>query len=178
MVTAPVRVPEAVGLKTALIVQLPPAGIELPADGQFPVPPKAKSPLIIIPAVIVRAEPPVLLSMAVPMALVVPTGVLGNGSGLGEIVTEEPELAPVPVRLMVWGLFEALSVRVTVPVRVPVAVGLKVTLMVQLPAAATELPQLSVSAKSPLTAMLLMARLTVPPLVRVATLAVLVVPTA
>ena len=84
----------------------------------------------------------------------------------------------VPVRLTAWGVLEALSLIVSVPVRVPVAVGLKVTLMVQLPPAATELPQLSVSAKSPLTAMLLMARLTVPPLVRVAALAVLVVPTA
>ena len=61
----------------------------------------------------------------------------------------------------------ALSLIVTVPVRVPAAVGLKVTLMAQLPPAATELPQLSVSAKSPLTAMLVMARLTVPALVRV-----------
>ena len=50
----------------------------------------------------------------------------------------------VPVRLMVWGLVGALSVIVTVPVRVPATVGLKVTLMVQLPLAATELPQLLV----------------------------------
>ena len=71
---------------------------------------------------------------------------------------------------------EALSLIVTVPVRVPVAVGLKVTLMVQLPPAATELPQLLVSVKSPLIAMLLMVKLAVPPLVRVETLAVLVVP--
>jgi hypothetical protein len=84
---------------------------------------------------------------------------------------------PVPVRLRVWGVLEALSLIVTVPVRLPVAVGLKVTLMVQLPPAATELPQLSVSAKSPLTAMLVMAKLMVPALVRVEDRAALVVPT-
>ena len=51
---------------------------------------------------------------------------------------------PDPVRLAVCGLPVALSVTETVAVRVPVAVGLNVTLIVQLPAAATELPQLLV----------------------------------
>ena len=50
----------------------------------------------------------------------------------------------VPVRLMVWGLVGALSGIVTVPVRVPAAVGLKVTPMLQLPPAATELSQVLV----------------------------------
>ena len=49
--------------------------------------------------------------------------------------------APVPVRLTVWELPDALSVIVTIPVRVPVAVGVKVTLMVQFALAAKELPQ-------------------------------------
>ena len=53
---------------------------------------------------------------------------------------------PVPVRRAVCGLLVALSVTVTETVRAPKAVGVKVTLMVQLPPAATELPQLLVSA--------------------------------
>ena len=51
---------------------------------------------------------------------------------------------PVPVKLTTWGLPEALSVTLTVPVRVPAAVGVNFTLMLQLPPAATELPQLLV----------------------------------
>jgi hypothetical protein len=55
----------------------------------------------------------------------------------------------VPVRLAVCGLLVALSVTVSVAVRVPAAVGVKVTLIVQLAPAASELPQLFDSAKSP-----------------------------
>ena len=43
MVTVPVRVPVVVGVKLTLIVQLAPAATE---PLQFPVPAKAKSPLI------------------------------------------------------------------------------------------------------------------------------------
>src|SRR5215471_11279542 len=62
----------------------------------------------------------------------------------GEIVREE--LTPVPLRLEVCGLFEALSLTVRVPVRVPAVVGVKVTEIVQLPPAATWLPQVFVCA--------------------------------
>ena len=51
---------------------------------------------------------------------------------------------PVPVRLAVWGLPLALSVRVMAALRVPVAAGVKVTLIVQLVPAATLDPQLLV----------------------------------
>jgi hypothetical protein len=51
---------------------------------------------------------------------------------------------PVPVRLTLCGLLAALSVKVIAPVRVPTAVGVKVTLIVQLPAAATNVPQVLV----------------------------------
>ena len=57
---------------------------------------------------------------------------------------------PVPLRFAVWGLLAALSERVSVPVRFPVAEGLKATLTVQLAFAGTESPQLLVWAKSPL----------------------------
>jgi hypothetical protein len=54
--------------------------------------------------------------------------------------------APVPERLTVCGLPAALSEMLTVAARVPAAVGVNVTLIVQLPLAATELPQVLVSA--------------------------------
>src|SRR5271157_4354543 len=61
---------------------------------------------------------------------------------------------PVPVNATVW--VPVGRVKVSVPVRVPVAVGAKVTLMVQLLPAAIELKQLWVCVKSPLVAIPLM----------------------
>src|SRR5437868_14330879 len=61
--------------------------------------------------------------------------------------------APVPVSDTFCGLLEAESVRVSVPVRVPPAVGVKVTLTVQLAPAARLLPQLLLCEKSPLVVM-------------------------
>jgi hypothetical protein len=74
---------------------------------------------------------------------------------------------PVPVRLTVWVVGLALSVMVTTPVLVPVAVGLKVTLRVQLAPAARLEPQVLVWEKSPLTAMLVMLRVALPVLLKV-----------
>ena len=65
------------------------------------------------------------------------------------------------------GLPGALLVMVSVPVRAPVAVGLKLTFSVQKPATPRPLPQLFVTEKSPVVAMLLMARAAVPVLVKV-----------
>ena len=77
----------------------------------------------------------------------------------------------MPVRLTLWGLPVALSVKVTAAVRVPLAAGVKVTLIVQLAPAATELPQLLVWAKSPgfvpVSAMLVTVKAALPVLVRV-----------
>ncbi len=56
---------------------------------------------------------------------------------------------PVPVSHTLCGLPDALSATVTEPDRVPTAAGVKVTLMVQLAPGARELPQVFVSAKSP-----------------------------
>ena len=92
-----------------------------------------------------------------------------------------PDETPDPVRPAVCGLPVALSVTVTVALLVPDAAGVKVTLMVQLPAAATELPQLLLWAKSPalvpVTAILVTLRAALPELDRVTALAALVVPT-
>ena len=69
---------------------------------------------------------------------------------------------PVPVRRTVWVAGLALSVMVTTPVLVPVAVGLKVTLRVQLALAARLEPQVLVWEKSPLAVMLVMLRVALP----------------
>ena len=80
----------------------------------------------------------------------VPTFWLANVSDVGESVA--PGATPVPLRLAVCGLPLALSVTVKVPVLVPVAAGRKVTLIVHWAPAASELLQLLVWAKSPLSA--------------------------
>jgi hypothetical protein len=63
---------------------------------------------------------------------------------------------------MVVGLFTALLVTVTDPVREPAAVGVNVTLIVQLAPTARVVPQLFVCAKSPLAAMELIVAAVVP----------------
>lgn len=81
----------------------------------------------------------------------------------------------VPERLTTWGEPEALSVTVRVPVLTPVAAGVKVTLMVQLEPPAMPVPQVFVSAKSPLAEMLVV-RAALPTLKSVTVCAALVVP--
>lgn len=86
---------------------------------------------------------------------------------------------PTPLRLTVWVLPATpllLSVMVSAPVRVPLAVGVKVTLIMQLAPAARLPPQLLVWAKSPLVAMLEMVSGPVPVLERVTFCAALAVP--
>jgi hypothetical protein len=84
---------------------------------------------------------------------------------------------PLPLRLTTCGLPEALSVIVSAPVLLPVAVGVKLTLTVQLPLGAmVALPQL-LDWKLPVTAILLMMRLLVPVLV-ILRFVVAVAPTA
>src|SRR5437879_4558254 len=84
------------------------------------------------------------------------------GDAVGAIV-------PVPVSATVCGLPVALSSAETAPVREPAAVGVKVTEIVQVPAAATEAPQVLVWLKSPLPAMLVIVRAAVPVLDNVRT---------
>jgi hypothetical protein len=56
---------------------------------------------------------------------------------------------PVPVRLRVWGLPDALSVTLNAPTRVLTALGVKVTSIVQPTPGLSVAVQLFVSAKSP-----------------------------
>jgi len=90
---------------------------------------------------------PELVRSIVWGGLTAPTGWLpivrlaGERLGLGA--------PPVPLRLTLRGLLAPLTASVTAAVRVPVAVGWKVTVIVQLASAASELPQVLDSAKSP-----------------------------
>ncbi len=96
---------------------------------------------------IVSGAVPLLVSVTACAALVLPTCWLPKLRLVGERVTAGAVGAtPVPVRLTLCGLPAALSVIDTVPVRVPVAVGVNVTLIVQLAAAATDAPQVFVCA--------------------------------
>ena len=85
--------------------------------------------------------------------------------------------APVPVSDTFCGLLEAESVSVSVPVRVPPAVGVKVTLTVQLAPAARLLPQLLLCEKSPFVVMELNVTAPAVSLVAVTVFAALLVPT-
>ncbi len=69
---------------------------------------------------------------------------------------------PVPVSETVCGLPVALSVMLSAPVLVPVAVGRNVTRMAQLAPAARLEPQVLVWEKSPLVLMLLMLSVVLP----------------
>jgi hypothetical protein len=89
-------------------------------------------------------------------------------------------LPQVPVRATVCGLPAALSDALRVALRVPLAEGVKVTLMGHVASAATELPHVLVSAKSPALApvsMMLVMLSGAPPLFVIVTAwALLVVP--
>ena len=83
--------------------------------------------------------------------------------------------APVPDSATVVGLLVALLVTVSVPVRVPDAVGRKLTLTVQEAPAAIDVPQVLVCGKSPLTETPETVAAAVPVLVTVTAWAALVV---
>jgi len=181
MLTVAVRLPGAVGVNETTIVQVLPAATELP---QVFV--SAKSPALVpvtVRLVMLKLALPVLVRTTAWPVLVVPTLSLGKDKAEVERLTAGtvPAPVPMPVKLTVWGLLAALSVKVKVAVRLPAMVGVKVTLTVQLLSAATELPQVLVSSKSPASvpvmAMLLRASAALPELLRVTDCAEPVVPT-
>ena len=79
---------------------------------------------------------------------------------------EREKSAPVPLRLTAW-LAPALSVTLSVPLRLPAVEGVMVTLIAQVAPAATALPQLLVSANCPEAATPPMLTLALPVLVTV-----------
>ena len=95
---------------------------------------------------VIEAVPGVFVSVIVCEALVLPTVVVGKVRLLTE--KEIVPSCPVPERLMDCGLFAALSLTFTWPVRAPIPTGSKITLMVQLLEGASDAPQLLVAMKS------------------------------
>jgi hypothetical protein len=142
----------------------------------------AKSPALVpaIPTVeIVSGAVPAFCSDAVCDELVVPTSWLANVRLVGVSVTTGA--VPLPLSVTLCGLPVALSVTVTLAVRLPVAAGEKVTEMVQPALAASVDGHVFVCVKSPafvpVTPMLEMVSEPVPVFVRVVVCATVVVPT-
>ena len=140
----------------------------------------AQSPALGGPPRIVDGQRRIALALLVLAcaALVVFSSWLPKLKFVADKLTMGAGAAPVPVRLMVCGLPAMLSVIVTAPVRMPVAVGVNVTLMVQLAPAATDVPQVLVCMKSPLATMLVTLSAAVPVLFSVTVCTALVVLTS
>jgi hypothetical protein len=125
-----------------------------------------------------RIELPVLLSLICCVALVDPNSWPAKFRVAGETDTLGAGAKPVPLSEVFCGLPAASSVALSVPVRVPPAVGVNVTLIVQFVPGARVAPQLFVSAKSPLAVMLEMLSTAFPEFVNLTSCAGLVVPGA
>lgn len=125
----------------------------------------------------VSAMLPVLVKVTDCAALVKPDNKAGKLSEAGDKLTQGP--IPVPVRLTVCVLPVTpplLSMMVTAPVSEPGARGEKVTVRVQRVPAATLFPQLLVSLKLALVAMLVMLSAAAPVLLKVTCCDTLCVP--
>jgi len=165
MVTEPVRVPTAVGVKVTEIEQVPFVGIALLA--QLFV--SAKSPLMVT-VVTFSVAVPEFVSVIDWAPLVVLTTCDAKVSPVGFSRTAGVP-TPVPLNGIVCGEVLVLSVRTRLPLRAPTAVGVKVTEMVHGVFGAMLAGQLLVGVKSPgfepVMAMLLMFSVEFPVLVTV-----------
>lgn len=122
-------------MNVTLIVHVPAAASVAGLTGQLLVCPYCALTAMLV---IVSAALPVLVSVTDCGPLVVLIVWLTNVKPVGDNNTAGAGApAPVPVKPIACGLPDALSVIVTEPVWVPVAVGVKETLMVQVPAAAS-----------------------------------------
>lgn len=151
IVIVPEIAPLAVGMNVAAIMQLAPGATEAPQ-----VVPGLEIPKFALAAILVilNGRLPLLFSVTVWAVLVVPTSWLAKERLAGDRLTIGAPV-PVPVRLIMWRLPAALSVMIMDPFIVPATLGENVTLIVHCdPPAATEVPQVFVSAKSSLTSML------------------------
>jgi hypothetical protein len=152
MVIDPNKLPEALGVKVTLIVQELPAATLVPQlliCAKFPD---------CVTLEITSGALPILDKVTGCAALVLPIAWLVNVSVLVESVTTGT-VRPLPESCTVCvlpGTFAALSVIVSVPERIPVAVGVNFTLIEQVPLTARIAPQVVVSAKSTLATMLAM----------------------
>lgn len=173
----PDTVPAVVGVNVTATVQDPDAATGLEVEHVVPDTAIAKGPVTPM-AVKVRLALAVLVSVTVCEGLVVPTGSDGKVGGADKLTVGA---VPVPLKLTVWGLPLALSLKFSEALRVPVADGANVTLTAQVPLGVTVAPvQVSaLLAKSlafvPPIVTVEMVRLTVPVLVTVSGWAALVV---
>lgn len=171
-VRVPVRLPVAVGVKVTEMVQLWPAAT---VDPQVLV--SAKSPEAAM-VVMASAAAPEFARVMVCAGLVEPVSWLVKVRVAGESAAAGAAAVAVPAKVIVCGEPEALSVMVSVPERLPAAVGAKVTAMVQLLFAPWLEPQVLLWAKSPEAAIEVMDSAAEPVFMSVAFWAALVVPTA
>lgn len=111
----------------------------------------AENSVLVLETVTGTAVVELFFKVIVWMPLVEPWATEPKASDAGAIVTVS---IPVPDRAMVCVAGEALSLITTLPVRVPRAVGVKVMVIRQLLPAATEVPQVLVSAKLPVDTIL------------------------
>ena len=174
------RIPIADGVNVTLTVQVPMGGTVAPVQVSALL---AKSLAFVPPIVtaeMVRLAVPVLVTVSAWAALVVLISWLLKLI-LGADKLTRGAAVPVPLKVTVCGLLEALSLKFSEALRLPVADGVKVTLTSQAPLGVTVTPvQVSVLlAKSlafvPPTVTVEMVRLPVPVLVTVSVWAVLVV---
>jgi hypothetical protein len=182
--TAAERDPLAVGLNVTLILQFAPAAT---LDPQLLVWLKS---LALLPLTAMldmsKAAPPELVRVMDCAVLAVWKAWLPKVRAADEKLTSgllvrlgvAELLAPIPERLMAWGLPETLSNMSRLPLRVPFAVGAKITPMAQfLPTASVD-PQLFDWVKSPLTPMLEISKVALPVFDRDTRCILLVLPTA
>jgi hypothetical protein len=174
------------GVKVTLITQVLPGVTAAPLVQVVPLA-IAKSAELVPEtegaAVMFRLALPVFFTVTVCAVAVVVTSWPVNVSDDGVTVTVGAAAEPVPVRLMVCGLFAALSVIVNVADRAPVAPGVNVMLMTQLEVGATGLvvvqvvPLAMANSVLPVDGATEKIRFPVPPFVTVTLCAALVVPT-
>ena len=170
IVIDPVSAPVTVGTYFTVIVHFANAFSEAPHVVVI-----VKSPLGTM-LVMLSVDNPVLVSVTDFEELVVPSCCGENARLAGERLTVVPPLlVPVPLSAAVCGLPLALSVIVSEPGWLPVAVGANVTLIVHCPPAAIDAEQVLVCAYGALAAMLLSDSEAVPEFVSVMVCAALVV---
>lgn len=155
MVSVPVRLPVAVGVKVTRIAQLLSAARVVPQLLVW-----LKSPVTAMPLML-RGAPPVFVNVICEARLGVLISWLPKFNAVSE--RDAAGTTPVPLKFTVcWVPKNESSVTVSTPLRLPVAVGLKVMLIGQLVFGARVVPQLLVWLKSPVIAKPLIVSVSVP----------------
>ena len=129
ILTAAVRLPEALGVKVTVIVQKLPAAREA---GQLLISVKSPALLPVNPMLLmVRLRLPVFVTLTVCDGLVVSSACAAKVNVVAERLTMDA--LPVPVKVINWGVPGALSAMLIEAARLKMAVGVKVTLNEQVP---------------------------------------------